>query len=100
MTDFVTLKKSPFESQAMSLNAAEIACALVLQTAVESDLGIIVRTTDPVKARASLYKVRNLLNDASLSGLSIRVSPDNSEGAIWILTERGTGAVALDIAAI
>ena len=69
----------------------EISCFAVLQAAASAPLGIIVRTNNPVKARASLYKCRNMLNDPTLAALSIRVSPDNSEAELWLLSNRQAG---------
>jgi hypothetical protein len=48
-------------------------------------MGLVVRTNDPVKARASLYHTRKLLGDTALSTLQIRVSPNDSEHEIWVL---------------
>jgi hypothetical protein len=63
----------------------EISCAAVLYAAVSAPLGIVVRTNNPTKARAALYDFRAALGDTELASLSIRVSPDNTEGALWIL---------------
>ena len=69
----------------------EVSCASVLYAAASSTFGIVVRTNDPTKARAAIYRFRNTLSDPELASLSIRVSPENSEGAIWILNGKRDG---------
>lgn len=82
----------------MALNAAEHQCSVILLAAASATFGIIVGTNDPYKARAMLYRVRKELGDSTLAGLHIRVSPDNTEGAVWII--RRNQASAFNITSI
>lgn len=63
----------------------ELQCAQVLHSAASADLGIVLRTNNPTKARASLYNTRKMLSDPVLDNLHIRVSPNDSENEIWII---------------
>ena len=67
------------------MNALDMQCLTVLQAAAAAEIGLCVKTNDPYKARASLYRFRKSLGDATLATLQIRVSPNDSEGEIWIL---------------
>jgi len=73
----------------------ELQCANILYQATQAEIGIVVRTDNAAKARAALYRFRNSLNDPQLASLSIRVSPDDSEKQLWILSNRS--CVALDL---
>jgi hypothetical protein len=68
---------------------------VIWYAAASSDLGIVVRTNDPTKARAQLYHFRNQLNDPELKPLHIRVAPDNTEGAIWIIKGKAPITISL-----
>lgn len=67
----------------------DLQCSTILYVANEAELGIAVKTNDPYRARASLYKTRKLLADPTLASLQIRVSPDNPNGEIWIFKPSG-----------
>jgi hypothetical protein len=80
--------------------AQEVQCLTVLYGAATAELGLVVRTNDPVKARAALYHARNAVGDAELKDLTIRVSPDDTEGAIWIIRKKNvapTVAIVADL---
>jgi hypothetical protein len=64
---------------------------MILNAALTSALGIVVRTNDAAKARATLYRVRKLLGDVELGQLQIRVSPDDSEHELWIIRKTEVG---------
>ena len=82
----------------MALSATEVQCSIILTEAASATFGLVVKTNDPYKARAMLYRVRKELGDTELAGLHIRVSPDDSEGAIWII--RRSQAAPFSISAI
>jgi hypothetical protein len=78
----------------MSLSAAELNCLTVLQAAATTDLGLIVKTNNPTRARAMLYVVRQKVGDTQLADIQIRVSPDDPEGEIWLIhTERANASI-------
>jgi len=56
----------------------------ILYSALASPLGLLLRTSDQVRARAGLYKARADAQDPSLSILQIRVSPWPGEGDLVI----------------
>lgn len=66
---------SPAETQALA----------ILQAAAASTLGIVLRTSNPTRARQILYRVRTEFASAAFSKLQLRVSPDDAENEIWIL---------------
>jgi hypothetical protein len=51
------------------------ALVVILQTARDEPIGLLLQTSDPAKARAALYKARADSGDTSLSILQIRMSP-------------------------
>jgi|HubBroStandDraft_2_1064218.scaffolds.fasta_scaffold437544_2 hypothetical protein len=63
----------------------DLQCTMLLQTASSTALGLVVVTNDPIRARATLYRVRRTLDDPTLASLQIRVSPDNAEHEIWLV---------------
>lgn len=67
------------------MNSLEMQCVTILQAAASAEYGIVLKTNDPAKARATLYRVRKDLGDTELAKLMIRVSPDDSEGELWII---------------
>jgi hypothetical protein len=69
----------------MALSPVELQCSTILLAAASATFGLVVRTNSPYKARAMLYRVRKELGDTTLEGLHIRVSPDDTEGAIWVI---------------
>jgi hypothetical protein len=79
--------------------ALEVQCATILYAAKDAELGLIIKTNNPYKARASLYKARRDLGDVELAKLQIRVSPDDSEGELWILRESPPPTISLEITA-
>lgn len=63
----------------------ELQCVAILRAALDEEYGIAVHTNDPFRARATLYRVRQLTADTEFAHLTIRVSPDNTENEIWIV---------------
>lgn len=63
----------------------EIQCHTILLAASTAEFGLVVKTNDPYRARASLYGFRTKLGDPELATLQIRVSPNDSEQEIWII---------------
>jgi hypothetical protein len=76
----------------------ETQCAHILNTAKDATFGIIVKTNNPTKARAAFYRTRKLLGDVELDPLHIRVSPDDSEGELWII--RRSEAPSFDLGTV
>ena len=77
------------------MNTARYAqCETIWAAAAASTYGICVRTNNPTKARAALYDFRQEVKDPALGQLSIRIAPDNTEGAIWIINNRNEALVA------
>jgi hypothetical protein len=60
-------------------------CIAVLNAAASAELGLVIRTNDPVRARTALYSARLKIADTELQGLQIRVSPNDPEGEIWLI---------------
>jgi hypothetical protein len=77
------------------LTPLETQCATILAEALTSTYGLVLRTSNPVRARAALYQTRKKLGDAALDALQVRVSPDDAECEIWLI--RRSSAPALDI---
>ena len=67
------------------MTVLELQCLAIWKAALSSTVGIRVGTNDPTRARALMYKVRSTAGDVELNPLMIRVSPDDSEGELWIL---------------
>lgn len=67
------------------MTALELQCAAILKAASEAEVGIVVHTNDPAKARATLYATRKLFGDSEFKNLTIRVSPDDTEHELWII---------------
>jgi hypothetical protein len=63
----------------------EVQCGMILQTAINAELAIRVKTNNPTRARLSLYNTRKALGNVEFAQLQIRVSPDDPEGEIWII---------------
>lgn len=74
----------------------DMQCLTILQAAACADIGLCVKTNDPYKARASLYKFRKDIGDVTLTSLQIRVSPNDSEGEIWILRNQQQANVVIN----
>ena len=51
------------------------ALLVILQTAADEPLGLILRTSDTARARALLYKIRAESGDPRLASLQLRASP-------------------------
>ena len=68
-------------------SSLEIQCSTILYAAISAEFGLVIKTNNPYKARASLYKTRRAIGDTELAKLQIRVSPNNSEGEIWLLRQ-------------
>jgi hypothetical protein len=47
----------------------------ILQSAMAEPIGLVLRTSDPTRARAALYKARAEAQDPQLACLQIRTSP-------------------------
>lgn len=69
----------------MSMSALEAQCQLVLMAAASSSVGIVVVTSNPVKARAALYTTRRKLGGVDYANLQVRVSPDHPERELWLI---------------
>jgi hypothetical protein len=54
-----------------------------LYDALASELGIVVRSNDPVKLRERLYPLRK--SEPEFADLSFVLSPTNPETDLWIL---------------
>jgi hypothetical protein len=67
------------------MTVLELQCLAIWKEALGASVGLRVGTNDPTRARAQMYKVRTMIGDVDLSSLMIRVSPDDTEGEIWIL---------------
>ena len=63
----------------------DLQCHAILTAATSAELGIVVTTDDPIRARASLYKFRSSFPDPSFAEVQIRVSPNDSEREIWLI---------------
>lgn len=61
----------------------------LLHRALNVGLGIIIKTPDPERFRAALYRAR--ATDPDLAILSILTSPTNPSGELWILRKSETG---------
>ena len=66
-------------------NAQETQAMTILYAACSAMLGIVVKTTNPTRARQLFYATRNELGDPTLNDIQIKASPDNVEGEIWII---------------
>lgn len=69
----------------MSLSPLEVQCAQILNSALNSTYGLVVRTSSAAKARATFYRTRSILGDATFQDIQIRVSPDDSECELWLI---------------
>lgn len=63
---------------------SKTALLTILQTALAEPIGLVLRTSDPTRARATLYRIRSEANDPTLSVLQIRASPFPAEGDLII----------------
>lgn len=68
----------------MAMQIPREALLTILQTALSEPIGLILKTSDPVRARAALYRARSEANDPNLSALQIRTSPLPDEGDLII----------------
>jgi hypothetical protein len=78
-------------------SAQEMQCYAVLQAALESDIGIAVRTNNPTKARQAIYNFRKELGDTIYEDIQIRVSPDNTENELWLIRRRKASATSVTL---
>lgn len=76
----------------------EVQCLAVLRAASSAQFGVVLRTSNAAKARATLYRIRKDLGDVALAAIHIRVSPDDSEHELWLL--RRSAAPGYDLSAI
>jgi hypothetical protein len=60
-------------------------CLIILTAAASAAVGIVVGTNNPTKARAAIYKMRRDFANPEFDNIHIRVSPDNSEGELWLI---------------
>jgi hypothetical protein len=71
--------------------ALEIAASAILRSASQASTGLIVRVigspNPALRAKAILYRFRKELNDPTLDGIQIRLSPDNPETELWLLNQ-------------
>ena len=63
----------------------DIQCSAIFAAACSADIGIVVRTDAPLRARQALYKFRQAVADPAYADIHIRVSPNDPEGEIWIM---------------
>lgn len=78
--------------------ALDLQCATIWQAVATSDLGLVITTNDPAKARASLYRFRNSIGDTELTPFTIRVSPNAPTAELWIIRqEKTTGFTFEDV---
>lgn len=70
-------------------------CSTILYAASSSTFGLVLKTDDPMEARASLYHTRQLIGDPILASLQIRVSPDDSEHEIWLIRKKRAPVLTL-----
>lgn len=54
-----------------------------LYTALRSECGIKLSTSDPERLRQKLYKIRK--DDPELEVLSFVISPTNPQGELWLV---------------
>lgn len=80
-------------------NANDAQCLTILQSAVSAEFGLVIRCADPLKTRASFYKVRKNFGDPTMSDLTIRVSPDDPAHEIWLFHLRRANAPTLSLGA-
>ncbi len=70
----------------------------ILYQALGEPIGLLIRTSDPARARQGLYRARQGLADPALAGLQIRTSPIEG-GELIIINERipvpGRGQLAI-----
>lgn len=57
----------------------------MLYEALASQYGIVVVTSDVVRAKQALYRARQSANDPELTGLSFHTSPVLPNEEIWIV---------------
>jgi len=63
----------------------------ILNSAIESDNGRVVKTNDPELLKKRLYAVRadaRKLGDTSFDVLSFRTSPTDPSGELWLVKEK------------
>ena len=80
------------------MNVLDTQCLTILQAAASAEIGLCIKTNDPYKARASLYRFRKDLGDHELKQLQIRVSPNDSEGELWIIRNVNAALSITDLA--
>jgi hypothetical protein len=76
--------------------ALDINCHAVLLAASTAELGIVLTTNNPPKARACLYKFRRDFGDPSFAALHIRASPNDAAHEVWII-RRAAATASVDI---
>lgn len=74
----------------------DIQCHTILRAATSAELGLVLRTNDPYRARASLYKARKDIGDIELAALQIRTSPDDPEHELWIIKRSEAPILSLE----
>ena len=79
----------------MSFSAQELQAQNIMYAACSAAVGIIVKTTNPTRARQLFYATRQAIGDIALKDLQIRASPDNIEGEIWIIRKETTNTSTL-----
>ena len=55
----------------------------LLYAALNSEFGVSIETSDPVRLRSKLYPLRK--QDPDLAGLSFTISPTNPSSELWIV---------------
>lgn len=57
------------------MNQAKLRLTEFLYQALAEPIGLVLRTSDPVRARQQLYQARQAAQDPSLDCIQIRMSP-------------------------
>jgi hypothetical protein len=65
----------------------ELLAARLLYKALDCKIGLVVTTSDPVKAKAIFYRFRREIGDPLLMNLKIYISPTNPTSELWILKD-------------
>lgn len=78
----------------LKLSPLDLQCIAILREALSATYGVVVATSNAARARTAFYAARNKIRDSELAQLQIRVSPDDSEGELWIIRAQPTVSLA------
>ena len=73
----------------------EAQCLAVLQAAATAQVGICLRTSNPMRARQALYNFRRAFGSPEFADIHIRASPTDPDGALWLLRRNEAAVVTL-----